>query len=131
MNAPQLKVLVGDRWGLHLVHEIERSSLDAYDWATKYLQLIKSTASSLVGLVDIDEQSCYLKFYVGKSNSLTYMCFGAELWYIYLGYGGDNQQNAKQNHEQWINFMMFHDSRFLFSKNMIKRINRYFTLNRL
>ncbi|MEH6570582.1 MAG: hypothetical protein V7709_15990, partial [Halioglobus sp.] len=68
MNAPQLKVLVGDRWGLHLVHEIERSSLDAYDWATKYLQLIKSTASSLVGLVDIDEQPCYLKFYLGKSR---------------------------------------------------------------
>lgn len=68
MSSPRLQVLVGERWGLRLVHEIERSSLDAYDWATQHLQVIKSTASSLVGLVDIDEQPCYLKFYLEKSR---------------------------------------------------------------
>lgn len=62
-----MKVLVGERWGLHLVHEIERSSLDAYAWAKQELKIIKSTASSLVGLVEIDSQSCYLKFYLSKS----------------------------------------------------------------
>ena len=68
MTSPRLQVLVGERWGLHLVDEIERTSLDAYDWATKHLQIIKSTASSLVGLVEIDQQPCYLKFYVSKSR---------------------------------------------------------------
>jgi tRNA A-37 threonylcarbamoyl transferase component Bud32 len=64
----RLKVLAGERWGLRLVYEIERSSLDPYAWATKQLQVIKSTASSLVGLVEIDEQPCYLKFYLTKSR---------------------------------------------------------------
>lgn len=68
MSSPRLQVLVGDRWGQCLSHEIKRSSLDAYEWATKNLQVIKSTANSLVGLVDVDEQPCYLKFYIGKSR---------------------------------------------------------------
>lgn len=63
MSAESLQVLAGETWGHKLSMHIEQSSLPALDWAQRNLEIIKENGGSLVGLVDLDGQSCYLKYY--------------------------------------------------------------------
>lgn len=67
VSSPVMQVLVGEHWGSRLIDKIERSSVAPYDWAKKNIEVIKSTTTSLVGLVEVDQQACYLKFYLSKS----------------------------------------------------------------
>ncbi len=63
MSVERLQVLAGEPWGRTLSGQIEQSSLTADDWARRNMKVIKDTPGSLVGLVDLDGQSCYLKYY--------------------------------------------------------------------
>ena len=67
MTVERLRVLAGQEWGLHLQHEIEKTAQEARDWAQQHIKIIKSTPTSLVGLLDLQGQPCYLKFYESKS----------------------------------------------------------------
>lgn len=63
MSVEHLEVIAGEIWGHKLSLEIEQSSLPADVWAKRNMEVIKDTPGSLVGLLDLDNQRCYLKYY--------------------------------------------------------------------
>jgi len=63
VSVENLRVLAGDTWGQKLSMHIEQSSLPAFSWAKRNLEILKETSGTLVGLVDLDGKKCYLKYY--------------------------------------------------------------------
>ena len=63
MSVERLQVLAGESWGHTLSVQIEQSSLRADAWARRNMKVIKDAPGGLVGLVDLNGQSCYLKYY--------------------------------------------------------------------
>ncbi|MFT4825059.1 MAG: tRNA A-37 threonylcarbamoyl transferase component Bud32 [Halioglobus sp.] len=67
MSGEHLEVLAGEIWGHKLALEIKQSSLPADVWAERNMEVIKDTPGSLVGLLELDKQRCYLKYYRTQS----------------------------------------------------------------
>jgi len=67
VTAEHLQVLVGQEWGEALCDEIHSTGLDARAWGQEHINVLKSTPTSLVGLLELKGQPCYFKFYQSKS----------------------------------------------------------------
>jgi tRNA A-37 threonylcarbamoyl transferase component Bud32 len=67
VTVERLRILAGQEWGQLLLNEVEQSALEAREWTQQHIEIIKSTPTSMVGLLELQGQPCYLKFYQGKS----------------------------------------------------------------
>jgi len=67
MKETSLSILRGDAWGEQLQNELARSSLSEVEWMQQHTQLLKSDSHSRVGLLQLQNSLCYLKFYQAKS----------------------------------------------------------------
>ena len=64
----QRRIIRGDSWGLCLQQVLARAATDTASWMQRETQLLKSDANSLVGLLSLQDQCCYLKLYRYKSH---------------------------------------------------------------
>jgi len=57
----------GDDWGMALQKMLATSSDDAAAWMQQHTRLLKDDTNSLVGLLQLRDEDCYLKLYCHKS----------------------------------------------------------------
>jgi tRNA A-37 threonylcarbamoyl transferase component Bud32 len=58
----------GDGWGVALQDLLATSSKDTAAWMQQHTRLLKSDTNSLVGLLQLQHEACYLKLYRYKST---------------------------------------------------------------
>jgi tRNA A-37 threonylcarbamoyl transferase component Bud32 len=58
----------GDGWGVALQDVLATSSNDTAAWMQQHTRLLKSDTNSLVGLLQLRRETCYLKLYRYKSS---------------------------------------------------------------
>jgi len=58
----------GDGWGVALQDMLATSSIDIAAWMQLHTRLLKSDTNSLVGLLQLQHEACYLKLYRYKST---------------------------------------------------------------
>ena len=63
----QISIRRGKTWGERLRQELTGFSGDTMEWMEQRTQLLKSDTHSRVGLMELDQQPCYLKYYQSKS----------------------------------------------------------------
>lgn len=61
------RALRGADWALHLRECLEHSPDDLSSWMEQHTQLLKSDTYSRVGLLSVQQQTCFLKLYTAKS----------------------------------------------------------------
>lgn len=59
--------LRGDRWAERLGRVLAESSADTASWMERHTRLLKTDTFSRVGLLELQEQYCFLKLYLAKS----------------------------------------------------------------
>ena len=58
----------GDGWGVALQDMLATSSKDTAAWIQQHTRLLKSDTNTLVGLLQLQQEECYLKLYRYKST---------------------------------------------------------------
>lgn len=67
INRKKFRVRRGSVWGERLIDELSKFDGEAMDWMDRHTRVLKSDKHSKVGLLELDGQTCYLKYYEGKS----------------------------------------------------------------
>ncbi len=68
MKASSIGILRGDAWAQRLRHALSSSPHSELDWMQQHTELLKKDADSRVGLIELHDRVCYLKFYRAKSS---------------------------------------------------------------
>ncbi len=66
-------ILRGDRWAKSLREALAREGDDTASWMERHTQILKSDEHSRVGLLELEGELCYLKFYRQKSLGQQFM----------------------------------------------------------
>lgn len=61
------RILRGGDWGARLTRRMASSPAGAADWVEQHTRLLKSDPDSRVGLLEMEEQPCFIKLYLAKS----------------------------------------------------------------
>ncbi len=65
--ASSIRILRGNHWGERLQQQLQGFAGSEMAWMEQHTQLLKSDDHSRVGLLRLDNELCYLKFYRAKS----------------------------------------------------------------
>ena len=65
--ANKIHIVRGDSWAALLQEELGQSSLSVPEWMEEHTKIIKSGTDNLSGLLRLDDEVCFLKFYPFKS----------------------------------------------------------------
>ena len=63
----KVRIIRGDFWAARLKEELLLSPLGAAEWMEEHTQILKSDMHRLSGLLRLDDQVCFLKYYRFKS----------------------------------------------------------------
>jgi tRNA A-37 threonylcarbamoyl transferase component Bud32 len=61
------RIIRGELWGRHLIGLLSPTPPDVGAWMELHSKILKRSSDSLVGLLSVHDQLCYLKFYQSKS----------------------------------------------------------------
>ena len=67
ISEAQIRIRRGPIWGKRLGQQLLGFGGDTTDWMGQNTQLLKSDKYSRVGLLELEQQACYLKYYQSKS----------------------------------------------------------------
>lgn len=67
IDRKQIRVRRGSIWGERLSDELSQFNGNTMDWMEQHTRVIKSDQHSKVGLLELEQQNCYLKYYQSKS----------------------------------------------------------------
>ncbi len=67
MNKASIRLLRGESWGQRLQEVLAASPLPGVKWMEQQTELLKTDTHSRVGLIQLHDALCYLKFYQTKS----------------------------------------------------------------
>jgi tRNA A-37 threonylcarbamoyl transferase component Bud32 len=65
--AAEYRIIRGDAWGRHLIGLLTPTPPDPCAWMDLHGTILKRGSDSLVGLLPVQDQLCYLKFYRSRS----------------------------------------------------------------